>query len=427
MSEFADFCRRAVEFSADHGAAPAQLDMAPASFEAIWSEFLGRLAVLPSLSENGFAAHMAAPPHPAALLGYFAAMMFNPNNHDARYGAATLAMEQEVVAQLAAMLGLPEASGHLTSGGSVANLDGLWSARSGRNGRNGHMGSVAMSQDAHYAHRRNCRLMGVEVVGIPCDLRGGMDLEFLEATLKRGSVDTVIASAGTPGFGAVDALDELVQLRRRYGFSLHVDASYGGFFSLLRDSSEIDLPHRALAALRECDSIALDPHKHGYQPYGCGCVLYARGEGGDPQRSPYCDVAPRSGIEGSRPGAAAAALWLTLRCLPLSATAGFGPILRDCRLAAQGFADQLAASGRWRVPVPPQLGVVAFHPKDNSDCTRLRDAASAAGVELSLLRIPAKRLGLASAGEAEILRAVFMKPGQVALTGKFIEILDRLV
>lgn len=422
MSEFADYARRAVEFAVDHGAGPAPFAVPPESFDAIWKEFLERLAVLPSLSANGFAAHMAAPPHPAALLGYFATMLFNPNNHDARYGAATLAMEREVVARFADMLGLSGgAFGHLTSGGSVANLDGLWSARRGRTG------GVAVSQDAHYVHRRNCRLMGIEAIEMPCDARGGMDLECLEGALKRGVVDTVIASAGTPGFGAVDALDELVQLRRRHGFALHVDASYGGFFALLRDTPDVDLPHRALAALRDCDSIALDPHKHGYQPYGCGCVLYAEERSGDPQRSPYCDVTPYSGIEGSRPGAAAAALWLTLRCLPLSAMAGFGPILRDCRLAAQGFAERLAASGRWSVPVPPQLGVVAFHPRGNGDCRRLRDAASAAGLELSLLRIPANRLGLASGGEAEILRAVFMKAGQAALIGEFVETLDSLV
>jgi glutamate/tyrosine decarboxylase-like PLP-dependent enzyme len=422
MSEFADFCRRAIDFSLAHGTGPASFGVAPESFDAIWKEFIGRLAELPSLAANGFAAHMVAPPHPAALLGYFATMLFNPNNHDVRHGAATLAMEREVVEQFVAMLGLPAGvSGHLTSGGSVANLDGLWSARRGR--RDG----VAASQDAHHVHRRNCRLMGVDMVEIPCDGRGGMDLEGLEDVLRRGVIDTVIASVGTPGFGAVDALDELVQLRRRYGFGLHVDASYGGFFALLRDAPDLDLPYRALAAFRDCDSIALDPHKHGYQPYGCGCVLYVTGEGGDRQGSPYCDVAPRSGIEGSRPGAAAAALWLTLRCLPLSPLMGFGPILRNCRLAAQGFAEQLAASGRWSVPLAPQLGVVAFQPRDNVDCARLRDAASVAGLELSLLRVPARRVGVASAAELQILRAVFMQAGHLALTAEFVDTLNRLI
>jgi hypothetical protein len=99
----------------------------------------------------------------------------------------------------------------------------------------------------------------------------------------------------------------------------------------------------------------------------------------------------------------------------------------DCRRAARSFAERLAASGRWTVPVPPQLGVVAFHPRGKADCVRLRDAASAAGLELSLLRVPANRIGSAAGGEAEILRAVFMKAGQAALAGEFVEILDRLV
>ena len=72
---------------------------------------------------------MLKPPHPAAVLGYVTAMLINPNNHALDGGPATAQMEKEVVADLAAMFGMPTHMGHLTSSGTIANLEALWAAR----------------------------------------------------------------------------------------------------------------------------------------------------------------------------------------------------------------------------------------------------------------------------------------------------------
>jgi hypothetical protein len=77
------------------------------------------------------------------------------------------------------------------------------------------------------------------------------------------------------------------------------------------------------------------------------------------------------------------------------------------------------------VPVPPPLGVVAFHPQGDRDCADLRDAAAAAGLELSLLRLPAGRLNPGDRDAGRILRAVFMKAGQQREVPRFVELLDR--
>lgn len=380
-----------------------------------WREFQERLASLADLSEPGFLAQMGAPPHPAAQRAYIAVLARNPNNHDRRFAAATIAFEEEAVAALAGMLGLSGAAGRLTGGGAVANLEGLWHCRQACPDA-----MVAVGADAHFIHARNCRLMGVERHTLPCDAAGRIDLDRLEDLLRSSRIGTVVASLGTPGFGAVDPLHELVALKRRHGFTLHVDASYGGFFALLKD--EIT-PHARAAfdALPECDAIAIDPHKLAYQPYGCGCILFPGGECGPfVQDSPYTDCAPEAGIECSRPGAAAGALWLTLRQLPLCADTGLGPVLRACRTAALHCADWLSENG-FVVPVAPELSILAFHPRPTcSDAAelatasrRLITAAEAHGIYLSRLRLDTERLGWPEQGETELARAVFMKAAQL--------------
>ncbi len=100
-----------------------------------------------------------------------------------------------------------------------------------------------------------------------------MDLEALEAELRKGDVGTVVATMGTTSMGAVDPLPEILALRERYGFRVHADGAYGGYFRLIPDA--LDEPaRRALRSSDQADSIVIDPHKHGLQPYGCGCVLF---------------------------------------------------------------------------------------------------------------------------------------------------------
>src|ERR1700733_8476810 len=129
---------------------------------------------------------MLKPPHPAAVIGYVSAMLINPNNHALDGGPATARMEKEVVAQLAAMFGFAEHLGHLTSSGTIANLEALFVSREIRPGQ-----AVAHSADAHYTHGRMCHVLGVESVAVPAAADGTMDLQALEEALRGGRVGTV--------------------------------------------------------------------------------------------------------------------------------------------------------------------------------------------------------------------------------------------
>ncbi|HYJ73146.1 MAG TPA: aminotransferase class I/II-fold pyridoxal phosphate-dependent enzyme, partial [Actinomycetota bacterium] len=236
---------------------------------AAWAEYTGRLQDNYPFFHPRYAGQMLKPPHPVAVAGYLAAMTINPNNHALDGGPATGAMEKEVVGDLAAMFGLPaDTLGHLTSSGTIANLEALWVARQLAPGR-----AVAHSQDAHYTHARMCEVLGVESVAVPADAAGRMDLDALEELLATGRVGTVVLTAGTTGLGAVDPIAEALALRDRYGCRLHVDAAYGGFFTLLatdEDGAKLLGPDTAarLRAVGAADSVVVDPHKHGLQPYG---------------------------------------------------------------------------------------------------------------------------------------------------------------
>ena len=308
------------------GPAPAA-EVDPGRLAAAWAEYTGRLQDNYPFFHPRYAGQMLKPPHPVALAGYLAAMTVNPNNHALDGGPATGAMEKEVVGDLAAMFGLPADSlGHLTSSGTIANLEALWVARQLAPGR-----AVAHSQDAHYTHARMCEVLGVESVPVPADVAGRMDLDALEELLATGRVGTVVLTAGTTGLGAVDPIAEALALRDRYGCRLHVDAAYGGFFTLLAgddDGAKLLGPETAarLRAVAACDSVVVDPHKHGLQPYGCGAVLFRDPTVGALYRhdSPYTYFTSQElhlgeiSLECSRAGAAAGALWLTLRALPLA-------------------------------------------------------------------------------------------------------------
>jgi glutamate/tyrosine decarboxylase-like PLP-dependent enzyme len=293
-----------------------------------------------------YVGQMLKPPHPAAVIGYLSTMLVNPNNHALDGGPATAQMEKEVVAQLAGMFGLADHLGHLTSSGTIANLEALFVARQTHPGK-----AIAYSSDAHYTHSRMCHLLGVSGRAVSTRPDGTMDLEVLETLLQTGEVGTVVATTGTTGLGAVDPVDQIMPLCRRYGVRIHVDAAYGGFFRLIADDTAHGVAAAPFAAIADCDSVVLDPHKHGLQPYGCGAVLFA-----DPgvathylHDSPYTYFTSDEmhlgeiSLECSRAGAAAAALWLTLQLLPLTPD-GLGAVLRPGRRAALAWAERIEAS-----------------------------------------------------------------------------------
>ncbi|GLW97612.1 aminotransferase class I/II-fold pyridoxal phosphate-dependent enzyme [Microtetraspora sp. NBRC 16547] len=377
-----------------------------------------------------YAGQMLKPPHPAAVVGYLSAMLINPNNHALDGGPATAAMEREVVARLAAMFGLDTHLGHLTTSGTIANLEALFVARELHPDR-----GVAYSAEAHYTHSRMCGVLGIEGHPVPVDGRGAMDLDALEELLRAGRVGTVVLTAGTTALGTVDPIHEALALRERYGVRIHVDAAYGGFFTLLAGSDGPEgLPEEPWRAIAQCDSVVVDPHKHGLQPYGCGAVLFR-----DPavgrfylHDSPYTYFTSEElhlgeiSLECSRAGAAAAALWLTFQLLPPTRD-GLGQVLAAGRRAAVRWAELIEESEHLDLYQRPELDIVGYFPVTEPATLSRIDAASARILQdgmadaedpvfVSTLRVGAEAMAARhpkiaqDADGARILRSVLMKP-----------------
>jgi tyrosine decarboxylase/aspartate 1-decarboxylase len=372
-----------------------------------------------------YAGQMLKPPHPVARAAYALAMKINPNNHARDGGRASSAMEVEAVQEIAAMFGWTEYLGHLTSSGTFANLEALWMA-----GQLGPDKRILASEQAHYTHRRISGVLRLHFAGIPADARGRMNLDALETELRKGDVGTVVATLGTTAIGAVDPLDAILALRERYGFRVHLDAAYGGYFGLIKD--ELDEPaQRAYAAIGQADSIVIDPHKHGLQPYGCGCVLFR-----DPgvgrfykHASPYTYFTSKElhlgeiSLECSRAGAAAVALWATQRLFPLQPGGEFAQGLACGRRAAKELDRRLRQDGRFQALAGggPELDIVvwalrAADPRKASEQAQtVFDLCAKKDLHLALVQLPHAWFGSSAETESHgelltCLRSVLMKP-----------------
>jgi glutamate/tyrosine decarboxylase-like PLP-dependent enzyme len=386
--------------------------------------------------EPRYVGQMLKPPHPLAWAAYATAMLLNPNNHALDGGPATAEMEREAVAAIAALFGLRASLGHLTSSGTIANLEALWVSRELAPRQ-----VLLYGENAHYTHERMCAVLGIAGEAVPQDELGRMDTAALERRIAASDVATVVATLGTTSLGALDDVAAIAELCAAHGARLHVDAAYGGFFALLADGGEPGVQAEPFAALARADSIVVDPHKHGLQPYGCGCVLFA-----DPavgrlyaHDSPYTYFTSRDlhlgeiSLECSRAGAAAAALWTTLEALPLT-RAGLGAVLAESRSAATTVAAALQQSGVELV-VQPQLDIICPFPhlarasEITARCEAAFDSLARAGWHVAKLRVATDWLRRrhawieADAAEVTTLRLVLMKPSHAAIAGELAAVL----
>jgi glutamate/tyrosine decarboxylase-like PLP-dependent enzyme len=369
-----------------------------------------------------YAGQMLKPPHPVARLAYALAMFINPNNHALDGGRASSALEKEAVAEIATMYGWREFLGHLTSGGTMANLEALWVAGKLAPGK-----KIVASSQSHYTHARISAVLQLDFESISADNTGRMDLNVLESKLKQGVIGTVVATMGTTATGSVDRLPELLALREKYEFRLHADAAYGGYFVLV-DSIGPEA-RRAFDRIGECDSIVIDPHKHGLQPYGCGCVLFrdpgvARFYKHDSPATYFSSKELHLGeisLECSRAGASAVALWATQKLLPLTRGGEFAKRLAKSRAAALVLYEKIRMSQRFVPAVfEPELDIVVWAAGAKSVAeasARARQIFAAAGkrnLHLAVAELPTRFFELphsaADQPTVAALRSVLMKP-----------------
>jgi glutamate/tyrosine decarboxylase-like PLP-dependent enzyme len=394
--------------------------------EDILSQLAQRLEGNYPFHHPSYAGQMLKPPHPVAWLAYALTATINPNNHALDGGPPTSEMEKEAVKELAKMVGYGDRYlGHLTSGGTIANLEALFVAREIQPNK-----AIAATSNAHYTHRRMCHVLNTKFLEIPVDINDNPDFNFINK--HADEIGTIVVTMGTTGLGTTEPLSKILDIAGKHSIRIHVDAAYGGFFSLIKDilpkTEEWD-------CLSKADSIVIDPHKHGLQPYGCGSILYKDPSVGKYYKhdSPYTYFTSEElhlgeiSLECSRAGASAAAFWATLQMLPLTAS-GLGSVLKQAREATVQFSNLLKESSSFQLYQESDLDIVGYFPipekLKTSEINKqslsvfedgMNREAPSDSYHLSLFKIPADQFTArfpnyqADTETVQILRSVFMK------------------
>ena len=392
-------------------------------FRKYSKEFIERLQDNYPFHHPLYIGQMLKPPVEEAIAAYLAAMAINPNNHALDGGPATARMEKEVIAEFASMFGFEKFLGHLTTSGTIANFEALFVAREINPD-----GAIAFSEDAHYTHSRVCRWLRVPSIQIPSDQFGKMDLNFLENELKNRNIGTVVATLSTTSLGANDDLREILALKNQYGFRLHIDAAYGGYFKLLAKK----YPNLSIYDLiKYADSVTMDPHKQGLQPYGCGCVIFSDSAVGMYYKhdSPYTYFTSDElhlgeiSVECSRAGAAAAALWFTNRLYPLREDDGLGLILSKTIDLTQKLKTKINESENFTLYIEPETNILTYFPNSNTttEISNLSNQILKEGINkntlwVATLKVPAQKFHKnhpsvdINSKEVLILRSCILKP-----------------
>lgn len=316
----------------------------------------------------------------AAAVGEWLANALNRYTGVSAAAPAAVALEQSVLRWMCDLFGLPgRAQGLLLSGGSLANLVALATARTRRSPQSTDRAVVYAGEQAHASVRKAARTVGIrpaQIRSVASDdaLRMRVDevATAIDADRAAGLTPVaVVAAAGTTNTGTVDPLADLADLAEDHDVWLHVDAAYGGFFQLTERGRSV------LRGLDRADSITLDPHKTLFLPYGTGALLVRDGghlaatfaedaaylqDLDDTEQPDFNAISPELSREwrGLR-------VWLPLH---LHGLAAFRAQLDEkLDLAAEAY-EELRADERLEV-IPPELSIVAFRLAGGDDRTQL--------------------------------------------------------
>ncbi len=316
-----------------------------------------------------------------SALGDFLAAISNRYSGHFYGSPGAVRMENMLLEWMAQVVGYPsQAAGNLTSGGSLANLIAIVTAREAfeLKAANYHKSVVYLTEQVHHSVNKGLHIAGLSASVhriIPTDQNYRMDAGKLDTAISQDLQDglqpwMVIASAGTTNTGSVDPLAEIGDIARHHQAWYHIDGAYGGFFNLCEPGKKI------LHGMHKSDSLTLDPHKGLFLPYGSGAVLvkeasrllaafsfqapYAQDASEHRQELSPSDLSPEltKHFRGLR-------LWLPLM---LVGTRPFEAALEEKILLARYFHERLGAIEGFEPGPAPDLSIATFRyiPKQGS-------------------------------------------------------------
>ena len=297
---------------------------------------------------------MCTAPHEVAAEAH--ALFLETNLGDPEHFPGTARLEQEVLADLRALLHAPPGAGaRYLTGGTEANILACWLARE-RTGRR----QVVLAESAHFSFEKAARLLGMDLRYVPTLPTGHADPDAMAAAVSAKTA-LLVGVAGTTELGLVDDIEALGEAARRRKVPLHIDAAYGGYLlPFLSDATRTPKPFDFRVA--GVWSIAMDPHKMGMATIPGGALVLRDGKDWDltAVESPYVSTGTQSTLMGTRPGAAVAAAWAVHRHLGRD---GFASMAEQCLDNAAYLAANLQAMGV-ELAASPETTVVTFKTED---------------------------------------------------------------
>jgi aromatic-L-amino-acid/L-tryptophan decarboxylase len=376
--------RYVLRAAAQHGEAPAYAAGEPPEPAFLIDETSGAaadaIATLDRVGQFGInqtsGGHFAFIPggglFPAAL-GDLVADVANPYAGVRFAAPAATAMERSLVRWMAELVGYPPtAGGDLTSGASIAHLEGIVTARDAAGVRPAEANEtvVYVTSETHHCIGKALRICGLAeciVREVAVDEHRRLRADALDATARadrRAGLRPwlVVATAGTIDAGAVDPLDAAADAAEEHGMWLHVDAAYGGFFLLTAHG------RRVLTGIERSRTVVMDPHKGLFLPFGSGALIvrdeqqlaeahrYSADYLADARGAGPAYSASDLSVELSRPFRGPR-LWLPLKLFGL---APFRAALEEKLLLARYLHSRLSETPRWAVGPEPDLSIVTF-------------------------------------------------------------------
>lgn len=263
-----------------------------------------------------------------------------------------------------------QGGGIFTSGGSMANLTALATARKQKLGEHSTKAIIYLSDQAHSSNIKAIRILGFtkeQVRIIPSDYDFKMIINKLKNAIAKDRLEgftpfCVIASAGTTNTGTVDPLNEIATICKAENLWYHIDGAYGGA-AILADKGKA-----ALKGIEKADSLTIDPHKWLFQPYEMGCLLvrnhkwlsstfsekpeYLRDIEGNKSEINFYDY----GIQLTR-RFRALKLYMSIKTFGLHA---FKEAVTYTIELAEQAEDLLRKSALWEVVSPANIGIINF-------------------------------------------------------------------
>ena len=297
---------------------------------------------------------MCTSPHPLAKKVY--ARYLEKNLGDSGLLPAVVEVEKEAIRMLGTLLSNQNASGHIVTGGTEANILALWAAR---NISNKNPCEVIVPVSAHCSFDKAAKLLGLKLVKVKLNAEGQVEVDAVKDAVSSATI-AIVGIAGTTELGAVDPIAELSKIAQAKHLYLHVDAAFGGFVLPFLKELQPEVPEFDFS-LPGVYSITVDPHKMGLAPIPSGGILFRNEE---LKRTVAWKISYLSGGEteqatltGTRSGASAIAVWAVLKHLGKS---GYTKIVERCMKYTRKLAEGIPRIQGLDTMAKPTMNIVGL-------------------------------------------------------------------